>query len=116
LFSAPDTQEYSIKPKVGGESEEIIVHGQVIWPNDSGRYTFEEAWAAYSLWSDEDRYIAQYERNAEARGRHFMPLKAWMERISHGFANAWHKIATAQHNNPDKANETKAPSRHFNAQ
>lgn len=115
-FDAPDTNDYSIKPKIGAESEQIVVHGQVVWPNDSGRYSFDEAWRAFHLWQDLDRSLAQTGDSPSARGRFFMQLKAWMEGSSHGFAVAWHKISAAQHNHPDKASETKAPSRHFNAQ
>ena len=88
------------------------MHGQTIWPSESGRYTFEEAWAAFHFWDDENRYVASLGASVSARSRHWMPMNRWLEYASPGFGYAWHRITTAQHQHPDKEGETRAPGIH----
>lgn len=111
-FTQPETKARIVTPCANADAEQIIVHGQIIWPSDSGRYTFEEAWAAFHFWSDENRYVASLGAPVSARSRHWMPMNRWLEYVSPGFAYAWHRITTAQHQNPDKDTETRGPGIH----
>jgi hypothetical protein len=111
-FTQPETKPHIVTPCANADAEQIVVHGQVIWPSDSGRYTFEEAWAAFHFWSDENRYVASLGAPVSARSRHWMPMNKWLEYVSPGFGYAWHRITTAQHQNPDKDTETRGPGIH----
>jgi hypothetical protein len=111
-FSQPETKPALVTPSVNSETDQIIVHGQTIWPSDSGRYTFEEAWAAFHFWDDENRYVASLGATLEARSRHWMPMNKWLQYVSHGYANAWHRITTAQHQHPELEADTHAPGIH----
>jgi hypothetical protein len=112
-FEQPDEHVYSVEPARGAESQPIVVHGQTIWPNDSALYSFEEAWAAFHFWQDEDCALSLGDASPSSRGRHFMTMAKWLEYVSTGFARAVHRIATAQHHHPDKADQTQAPGKHF---
>lgn len=111
-FAQPEPKPYIVTPCANAETDQIVVHGQVIWPSTSDRYTFEEAWAAFHFWTDENRYVASLGAPVSARSRHWMPMNKWLEYVSPGFAYAWHRITTAQHQHPDKEDDTHGPGIH----
>lgn len=113
-FSAPHPTERMDKPAIGAEHEPIRVHTVEIWPNPHAKYDFEQAWAAFHFWQDIGRHMASLkDEGSEVRGRFLMELKRWLEYASDGFANAFHKIAAAEHQHPDKGFDTTCPPKQF---
>ena len=113
-FSVPQSSERMDKPAIGAEHEPIRVHTVDIWPNPHAKYDFEQAWAAFHFWQDIGRHMASLkDEGSEVRGRFLMELKRWLEYASDGFANAFHKIAAAEHQHPDKGFDTTCPPKQF---
>lgn len=113
-FAVQRTPSYHYEPVPNADSKPIVVYGQTIWPPAEGAtYSFQEAWAAFHFWQDEDRYVAVAESRPEVRARHFMPMSRWLEYVSHGFASAWLRITRAQHAHPEmnSPEHTHAPGR-----
>ena len=113
-FSGNQPVEHMDKPAIGAEHEPIRVHTVEIWPNPHAKYDFEQAWAAFHFWQDIGRHMASLkDEGSEVRGRFLMELKRWLEYASDGFANAFHKIAAAEHQHPDKGFDTTCPPKQF---
>ena len=113
-FSIPQSSERMDKPAIGAEHEPIRVHTVDIWPNPHAKYDFEQAWAAFHFWQDIGRHMASLkDEGSEVRGRFLMELRRWLEYASDGFANAFHKIAAAEHQHPDKGFDTTCPPKQF---
>lgn len=113
-FASTEPVERMDKPAIGAEHEPIRVHGVDIWPNPHAKYDFEQAWAAFHFWQDIGRHMASLkDEGSEVRGRFLMELKRWLEYASDGFANAFHKIAAAEHQHPDKGFDTTCPPKQF---
>ena len=117
----PDLSAFSTEtefnPRIRAASDgEIRVYGQVIWPCENGTYSFDEAWAAFKFWEEEDRIIATARgmERPSARGRHFMTMAEYINRISPSFSKAFHKIARSQHLHPEQLGDTAAPGQHLN--
>ena len=113
-FQTATVEEHMVKPAHGAEEQEIRVHGVKIWPVEHDDYEFLDAWAAFHLWQDLSRHeIGLKDEGAASRGRFLMEMKAWLQYASPRFANAFHKIAAAEHSNPDQGDDTRCPPKHF---
>ena len=113
-FQTATVEERMVKPAHGAEEQEIRVHGVKIWPVEHDDYEFLDAWAAFHLWQDLSRHeIGLKDEGAASRGRFLMEMKAWLQYASPRFANAFHKIAAAEHSNPDQGDDTRCPPKHF---
>lgn len=112
-FSTPVEFKPRIRPAHDGE---IRVYGQTIWPCEGATYSHDEAWAAFKFWEEEDRIVATAHGMSKpsSRGRHFMSMSEYINRISRGFYRAFHKIGCAQHQIPEQGADTFAPHQHLN--